>query len=204
VKMRGSNPNMVNQFYCLLNTVYGDLDTQEKWAAFEERFIILPLYDAQSLKDMYAQSKAILMIPPGQIEPEDYDTRDNRIHLLWMNYVLSLPLHAQEEALNILAQFKIDRAAVTTWLQQLEATTRNIEAANVSERVKGLISSARRLAHQRISDGNNYSQAGSFMKLPIVIKSTLRNLINKENGPSLYSRVREYKEAQAPKQEPTQ
>lgn len=200
VKKRGNNANVVNQFYCLLNSVYGDVNTPEAWTALKENLILLPLYDEQSLKNLHAQSDGLLMIPSGEVTPEDYGTRDERIHLLWMNYMLSLPPHMQAEALNLLSQFKKDRTDLTIWLQELEETTKNIEATDVSDRVKGLISSARRLARERIANGDNYSAKGAYMKLPVVIKSTLRNLINKENGPSLYSRIREFKEAKMLKQ----
>ena len=194
VTLRGGNANINHQFYCLLNTVYGDVNTPAAWEAFKKRYIMFPLYDEQSLKDLYAGSGSLLSIPVSEVSQDDYSTRDARIHLLWINYVLSLPPHAQGEALNILSQFKKDRSDVTAWLQELESKTPNIESAEVSDRVKGLISSSRRLARERIAKGDNYAQNGSFIKLPTLIKNTLRNLINKENGPSLYGLVRVMKE----------
>ncbi|MEO6068463.1 MAG: hypothetical protein ABIQ41_10855, partial [Gemmatimonadales bacterium] len=199
VVMRGNNSNIKNQFYCLLNVAYGDLDTPKKWAAFKEKLVILPLYDEKSLKDLYEEFGAILMIPSGETSQNDYSTRDDRIHLLWMNYVLSLPPHAQKEGLTILSEFNKDRYDLVVWLQELESTCQNIEAAEVSDRVKGIINSSRRIAKDRIANGENYSAKGAYMKLPLVIKSTIRNLIFKENGPSLYARIREMKEFKNPK-----
>lgn len=196
VKLRGNNPNIVNQFYCLLNSVYGDVNSEEAWTALSSKYILFPLYDEQSVKALYEQSQGILVIPQGEVTREDYSTRDARIHLLWINYVLSLPPHAQGDALNILHNFKTDKSDLIQWLQELEETMPNIEAAEVSTRVKGIISSARRLARQRVANGDNYSARGVYMKLPMVIKSTIRNLINKENGTSLYARIRECKQIQ--------
>lgn len=196
VKLRGNNPNIVNQFYCLLNSVYGDIKSEEAWKALKDKYIMFPLYDEQSLKQLYEQSQGILVIPVEEVVREDYYTRDDRIHLLWINYLVSLPPHAQADALKILSNYKADKDAVTKWLQELEETTPNIESAEVSPRVKGIISSARRLARERVAKGDNYSAKGVYMKLPMVIKSTIRNLINKENGPSLYSRIREMRQVQ--------
>lgn len=193
VNMRGNNPNITNQFYSLLNSVYGDINSSDLWNAFKGKFITLPLYDEQSLKDLYAQNHVILTIPSGETSSIDYNTRDSRIHLLWMNYVLSLPAHIQGDGLNILSNFRTDRNDLVTWLQNLEASNKNIESTEFSERVKGLIISSRKLARARISKGENYSAKGSYMRLPVLIKTTLRNLINKEKGPSLYSLVREMK-----------
>jgi hypothetical protein len=195
LSLRGNNPNITNQFYLLLNSVYNDINTPETWDALRNKLILLPLYDEQSLRDLYTHTQGILTIPSGDITQEDYRQRDSRIHLLWMNYVLSLPSPSQHEALNILTNFRNDRNDVITWIQSLESTIKDIETADVPDRVKGLISSARRLARDRISNGSNYSARGSYMKLPLLIKSTLRNLINKENGSSLYGLVREMKES---------
>lgn len=193
LQMRGNNANIQLQFYCLLNTVYADLNTDQAWELFKKRYIMFPLYDEESLKESYAKSGMILTLPTADASPDDYNTRDERIHLLWINYLVSLPPHAQSEALSFLSDFKKDRADFIEWIQEVEQQTKNIEGADVPDRVKGLISSARRLARERVASGENYSAKGSFMKLPMVIKSTLRNLINKENGPSLYGLVRDSK-----------
>lgn len=205
VNLRGNNPNIVNQFYHLLNSVYGDVNTPESWEKFKQRFIIFPLYDEQSLKDLYTQTNGILTIPSGAVFQEDYKSRDSRIHLLWINYVLSLPASKQVDGLNILTNFKNDRNNVINWLQTLESSISNIEGADgISSRVKGLINSSRSLARKRKSDGYNYSAKGTYMKLPVLIKSTIRNLINKEDGPSLYSLVRELRDFRAKEQEQKQ
>lgn len=198
LNMRGNNPNIVNQFYALLNSAYSDIESEEDWDKLKTKFITFPLYNEASLIDLYTKNGAILMIPQGDVSKDDYSTRDARIHLLWMNYLLSLPPHVQQNALNILTNFKNDRNDVISWLQNLEENNKNIETAELPDRVKGLISSSRRLARERITNRTNYSAKGSYMKLPLLIKSTLRNLVNKENGPSLYGLVREMKLARNP------
>ena len=204
--MRGNNPNIVHQFYCMLTMVYNDVSTPAHWAEFQSRFILLPLYDEGSVKSLYDQTKMILTIPSGKIDPKDYADRNSRIHLLWLNYLLSLPPHIQGDALNILSNFKVDRDAVISWVQDLEKSTNDIENADLPDRVKGVIGSARRLSRDTIANGKNYSAKGSYIKLPVLIKSTIRNLINKENGPSLYSLVTAMKEyrSQATTQEQVQ
>lgn len=197
VTMRGNNPNISNQFYAMLNIAYPEIKEEAAWDTFKRKLILLPLYDEQSLKDLYAQSQAILTIPSGETSRNDYNNKDSRIHLLWMNYVLSLPASMQGDALNILSQFKSDRDDVITWIQNIESSTKDIEAADIHIRVKGIISSSRRLARGRTASGNNYSARGTYMKFPLLIKSTIRNLILKENGPSLYGLVREMKQSKA-------
>jgi len=197
ITMRGNNPNITHQFYCLLNSVYADLKNNTDWEMFANKLIVLPLYDEAGLRNMYEQTQGILMIPPGEVTRMDYTSRESRIYLLWMNFVLSLPPSSQAEGLNILTECKKDRANLLEWIQNIEATTKNIEGAVLPSRVKGLISCSRRLARERIDNGDNYAANGGFMRLPVIIKSTLRNLLNKENGPSLFSLIREMKTAKS-------
>lgn len=198
VKMRGNNPNIPNQFYSMLNIAYPEIKEEAAWVLFKKKLILLPLYGEQSLKDLFAQSQSILTIPSGETTREDYNNKDSRIHLLWMNFILSLPSSMQADGLNILSQFKNDRNDVISWIQNIESTMKDpkdLDDANIHARVKAIIKSARHLARQRVASGNNYSAKGPHMKLPILIKSTIRNLIFKENGPSLYSLVRELKQS---------
>jgi hypothetical protein len=198
VTMRGNNPNILNQFYSMLGLVYKDLQTRDDWTALCEKLIPFPPYAEESIKQLFSQTRAILRIPPGVVGPDDYTSRDSRIHLLWMNFVLSLPPNLQEGALDILSKFKKERTAVTEWLQHLEEANKDIEQVDLPARVKGIISISRRLARDRVNNHNNYSAKGAHMSLRVVIKSTIRNLICKEDGPSLYRLVRAMKEAQNP------
>lgn len=191
--LRGNNPNIVYQFYALLNSTYGDISKDKAWANFKDKFVLLPLYDVDSLKALYSQTQGILTIPSGEVARDDYSGRDSRIHLLWMNYVLSLPANLQGDALNILDNFKQDRKNLASWLATLESTNKNIEALEYSARIKGILTISRKLAKERVAEGKNYSAKGSIIKLPMLIKSTIYNLLNKENGPSLYALVREMK-----------
>lgn len=193
VNLRGNNPNITNQFYSLLPSVYPDVNTDQAWNLLKSKFIPFPLYAEQSLKDLYNQTGSVLTIPSGPASKEQYANRDSRIQLLWMNFVLSLPASMQGQGIEILTQFKKDRSNVIEWLQNIEATHKDIEKEEFHPRIKGVINSARRLARERMSKGENKSANGSIMRLPVLIKSTIRNLINKENGTSLYSLVREMK-----------
>ncbi|CAH6419484.1 3 phosphatase [uncultured virus] len=201
VNLRGNDPNVRHRFYTLLNTVYPDIETDEQWNTLTESLIPFPLYDEQSIKELYNSNQGILTIPPGPVSRDNYATRDSRIHLLWMNYLLSLPANVQAGALDLLSKFHEDRNNLITWLQSLEMKHKDVEQSDLPPRVKGLISSSRRLARDRVKKGNNYSARGNHMKLPLLIKSTLRNLVCKENGPSLFGLVRDMKEAHKPKQE---
>jgi hypothetical protein len=190
-RMRGNNSNIMHQFHLLLNTVYPDQWSEHSESDYRKKFIIFPLYSEESIKQLYEENGVILRIPNAGGDLKQYDNRDARIHLLWLNFVLSLPAHLQGEALGLQSKFKEQRVAVIDWLSAIEGKFQDIEETEYSVRVKTLITVSRRLSRERIERGENFSRAGVYMKMPVLIKSTLRNLINKENGPSLYALVRD-------------
>jgi len=196
--MRGNNPNIMNQFYSMLGPMYNDVNEDSAWNNLKKNLIILPPYSEVSLKQLFDSTQSILTIPMGPVERDDFTSRDSRIHLLWMNYVLSLPTTLQESALDILSQFKDDRLKVISWLQTIESKTKNIETSEFSSRVKNIVTSSRELARKRVQERSNFSNKGAYIKLPVLIKQTIRNLINKEGGPSLYKLVREMKGPKSP------
>src|SRR5690606_5151198 len=116
---------------------------------------------------LYAKSNAIMSLPLAPVSYNDYSNRDARIHLLWLNYVVSLPPHLQGEALNILTNFRNERNNLVKWLQNLEFNVPDIEKSEYSPRIKGIISSARKLSREQISKGQNYTYiGGKYIKLP--------------------------------------
>ena len=54
------------------------------------------------------------------------------------------------------------------------------------ERVKSIIEISRKLATKRIANGENYSSKGALMNKANLIKSIIRNLINKEDMVKVY------------------
>jgi hypothetical protein len=199
VNLRGNNPNIVNQFYSLLNTVYPDITSDSQWDSFKSKFIVFPLYDEASLRELYTDTGAILGLPIREVSRSDYANIDSRIYLLWLNYLVSLPPHLQSDGLDIYNNFVNDRDDLINWIQCIEASNKDIDSLDYHRRVKALIKAARNLSRDRINSGNNYSSNGSYMKLSLVIKNVIRNLINKENGPSLYTLVREMKKSRNPR-----
>jgi hypothetical protein len=194
--MRGGNANIINQFYLLLNAIYPDIKTEEAWDNLKEKLILFPLYDVDAMKDLYQRSQGILMIPVDptrKINKNDYQNRDSRLHLLWMNYVLSLPLNFQEETLEILDNFKNDRKRLAAWLSTLEQNNKDVDKLDYCDHIKRIINASRVLASRKVKDGKNYSSKGALMPYNIVVKQTITNLVMKEKGNSLYKCVKEMK-----------
>jgi hypothetical protein len=193
--LRGNNPNVTNQFYALINWAYDDVDTDAAWNKFVSKCVPFPIYAEADIKGIYEANQCILTIPEGEIVRDNYRSRDNRLYVLWMNFVMSLPPSLQGEGLKIWKQFQTDRTRLVEWLQKLESTCKNIERTDNLDRVKGLINISRRMAKDQVAKRTNYSAKGTLLRLPVLIRRTIRNLVRKENGPSLYSMVRAMKQA---------
>lgn len=206
--LRGGNSNVVNQFYALLGTVYIDINNDKAWNNFVNKLVFFPSFDIDEMKDVFNKNKRILILPlgkDGSLNPDKeedkkkYNDRNSRIHLLWINYVLSLPANLQADALNILDNFKLDRKNLTNWIGTLEYNNKDIDKTEYSKHIKRIISVSRKLAREKVSNGQNYNAKGTQLSLNSLIKKTISNLIQKENGPSLYKMVKEMKKPPQPK-----
>lgn len=213
--LRGNNPNIEHQFYVLLSMVLPDVVNNDKaWENMTKNLICFPLYDIQSVQDTFTETGGILALPSEKFQRANLTNRDNRIHLLWLNYILSLPPSSQQAGINILSKFYARRQAVVNWVQALEkkypgdqinssaarneilallsqksseVTKQQLDKQNaVYTRVQNLVNTSRSLARKKMEQGNTISYKGTHMSLPVLIKDTLRNLLCKEEGVSLY------------------
>jgi hypothetical protein len=200
--MRGNNPNVAHQFYCLLDAVLPNITTDEQWNTLKERLIMLPLYNNESLKQSFEQNRAIFTLPGTEGERSLYAKREARIHLLWQNYILALPPSFQERALDLLSSFDTIKNEVTEWIQSIETTNKNkdIETTDLHPRIKGIIASARKFSKDRIKNGTNFTAQGKPITYPNLIKNNIRNIINKEHGTSLYKLHKLHKQYQRDQQ----
>jgi hypothetical protein len=202
--LRGNNPNIWHRFFELLNLVRKGLKSEDDWNNMEKKLVMFPLYDETSIQDYYERNKMILTFPRGprsyRTNKDEYHNRDSRVHLLWINFVVSLPAHFQGEALGFLAQYKRSRAEVTKWLQDLELknrdlteiklSNRDLKEIKVLNRAKKIMEDARQSSRRAIAEGTNSTPKNAHVGLPKLIKSSLRNFINKEEGTSLYKIIR--------------
>lgn len=186
--MRGNNPNIVHQFYYLLNTVYKEVNNEREWREFLKRYILFPLLSEQQLRELYQRTKGILAIPGsyGRINLSQLSkNRSNRIHMLWINYVYSLPFSKQEQAIEILRNFFKDRKELALWIQELEGSKKSLdELEQIHKRIRNIVEIAR-------ASCRNYKTVRIGPQE--VIKNSINNFINKENGISLYAMIKQMK-----------
>lgn len=194
--LRGGNHNIVNQFYAKLNMVYGDLKEDSQWEKFKSNLILFPLYSIEIMKSLYDNSKGILIIGVDEnfkSDKEMYNTKQARIHLFWINYVLALPISHQEAALELLDNFTTDRDNLVKWLCTLEENVKKVTEPEYCKYIVRIIYSARKEGNKAVKDGTNLTRKGQVLNYKAMVKRKIYDLINNERGTSLYAMIREMK-----------
>jgi hypothetical protein len=218
--LRGGNHNIVNQFYAKLNSVYGDIKEDSQWEKFKSNLILFPLYSPDLMKNEYYKRDylkddedeerkkenrknegiLILGIEEGyELNRELYNTKQARIHLFWMNYVLALPISHQETALDLLDNFITDRDNLVKWLCTLEENVKKVEEPEYCKYIVRIIYSARKEGNKAVKDGTNLTRKGQVLNYKAMVKRKIYDLINNERGTSLYAMTREMKHPNLPK-----
>lgn len=187
VEMRGNNPNINNQFFCMLEKAYR-MRNQQDLENFKKNLVTFAT-TTESEDDDELLSSRVLLDP----SIEEYRDLDDRIYTLWLNYIHSLPPPQRPQAQYLLSDFFRDRAAVIQWICGIAKHHQNVTATNFPDRVKNIIEVSRKSAKDRTNTGNNVTKKGIVLRPHILIEQNVRSLINNERGPSLYKLVREMK-----------
>jgi hypothetical protein len=175
LSVRGNNPNLPNQFYSLLDWV-----AKADWERMGRRLLLLPPFSVKEIEELWHEQRGITALPCSEFNIEQYPDRDSRIHLLWLNFLFSLPPLAQPQALELLKRLRKERTDLVQWLRRLEKDHDSVEGLEIPPRAKGIIGTARRLSR------------------PGQVSPTIRNLVQRERGASLYGLVRDMKRTLVP------
>lgn len=204
IQMRGNDSNIKHRFYCLLDLVYNCQNTTsaQLLKALSSRLVLVPAYEKAQLLEYLEANKGIIYIPDNddleEFDARDFEKRESKIHLLWINYVLSLPLNLQRDALELYESLMTDKRDITKKLIDIHMGKYNFKnkAGEIMDpmlndkfplRANTLISDCRRFAktqpqNQRQRQNQN-QQMNAFEK-------NINNFINKERGDSLYSLIK--------------
>ncbi len=199
-KIRGNNPNLTYQFYCLLNTIYTKTYDATFVKHFKEQYMIFRPYNEKDILELYDINKSIITLPIDN--SVDLNNLDNRLHILWLNYVLSLHSYNQQYAIGILSKFLETRNKLINWIQSVELKNRNLDNIELSKRVKEIISVARKTAKQSMSNVRS-NKNGTYISLSDMIKKNIRSLIYKERGVSLFNMIKYLAQLEKESEEPT-
>jgi len=193
--LRGNNANLSHQFHTLTDILGHGKLTEKAWYQFSRQLIVFPPYQIKDIKEMYRSLGAILTLPQqADINMKDFVNREQRLHLLWLNFVLALPPAQQATALEYLEKYNSDKNELATWLKEYEANNVGEALVNATceDNVKEFLLAARKQAKMDQSNGRR-SKKGSVMGYPVIIKAVIDRNLDRSHGARIYALVRAMK-----------
>lgn len=172
VTLRGNDPNAYHQFFNLVHYSYKSLEYYPDWVHFNQKFVIYENYTKDNLQ-LLAQDNVIAGLRTTMITEEQKKDKDFLLKMIWLNYVVSLPISLQMEALEYYDQFIADRIKVIHWLQSNLDYDVNTK---LSTRAKNIINQAKKTVMKNLTAND------------IIYK-----IIHNESGISLYSLIKNMK-----------
>ena len=195
-QMRDNNPNLLNRFYQLLNGSYIPAETETGFVNYINQYPIMARIQGSlaTARRQLTQGEPIV-VWQNYNDPSLVSTKDDRLLNILIAFMMSVPLHRQLEVLGMYDQLVRERSEVITWIRKLE------EAGNWEgqpTRVGQIITQSRKYALERYQRGQNRDKLGRALTVSMMTKDNIRNLVNKEEGSSLYRLVKAMKEYYAP------
>jgi hypothetical protein len=186
VSLRGNDPNAYHQFFTLISHSYKSLSYYPDWVAFTEKFIVYENYDKESLK-LVCQD-GVMKLKLGTMSEEQKKDRSYLLRMIWLNYVVALPVGLQVDALEYYDQLIEERTKLVTWLQSKIHVNEKL-----SPRATNIIASANQRAKSfmRTKQCKPEEYDTTFNQS---VKDSVRYFIDNEYGISLYSLIKSMKE----------
>ena len=187
-EMRDNNPNLLNRLYQLLNGSYIRAETPDGYQDFISRFPLMTPYTIESI-----QQSIPIVVWPQTIEHVELRTREDRFFDIWMAYLMSVPLNDQMKVSTMYNEILHDRLETIKWVQEKEEAN-DLTNEEIPERAKVIITAARKFAKEKVDAGLNVDRNGKYISLKDLSLDNIRNLLNKEEGSSLYRIVKAMKD----------
>lgn len=202
--MRGEDPNIAHRFHCLFSLVQQlDIDSKdaEKAAAafnlFCTRLIPFKPYDPADLTKKVLESDGLVILPMESFSVEYYHLLDNRILVLWINFVYSLPLTQQKKAVGLYKEYLEARRELHDRLMKMHRAHQNPNEIKIHKRIPQIIFNARKLADAKLANHDNVKSNGKFMSRDELVSMALYNYLCTEYGQNFYAIVRDIKKFDA-------
>lgn len=188
--MRGNKPDLMQQFYSLFNIVYPELRTPSDWDRMCSYLPLLSTYTEEALHYLYNTRGGIFSLSTDESRKHEcLLKRRDRIHLLWCNFVLALPLHLQPEGISLFKQYQEDQNDLLAWICAVGRGEVTLKTSHRSgPRVQAIYRSAYQSAAMKVP---NLVTTEDHRMLHEAARYNIINMLGKEHGASLYGMVRD-------------
>jgi hypothetical protein len=191
LKFRGDNSNIHHRFYQLLSDAIHNPFTKDRRIDQKKIEDFLQKYPFHKR----LSNTAVSVYHCGQFIRLDLLKRDNRIFLVYVSYLQTLPPNLKQEGLEMWEEFKKNRDDVTAWIQSIAIKkfrgSKLEDIPPLSDRMRDILRLTINYAHQRVASKRDKNRKGQRMSEEQLIKANIHNLIQREYGPSLYKLIKE-------------
>jgi hypothetical protein len=167
-RIRNEDPNLLHQFYCLSSEAHledAEFEAKYPWLEYEET----KKQEASDSKIMFWNRGKRAVAPDWQ----------KKFRNIWKHFVLSVPLHRQEEAFGFYKQFFLNRETLVGWLCSWYGVDTKLTEESLSTRGLKLMQLA--LDYER--KHNNKADLTLSKKN---LERNMKYLLSNERGSSLY------------------
>ena len=169
--LRANDPNTYHRFFELLNDSYTSLAYYTNYLDFKDKYLIYKDYNKEDLE----QLDNVCNLEQVELTDEQKKDRNYILKMIWLNYIVSLPVTSQKEAFGFYDKLIKERQELISYLQ-----SKINEQEGLSERGKNIITAAITTSKQKKGDLQ-------------FTKEVIKNFVNKEKGASLYSLIKHMK-----------
>lgn len=183
--MRGDNPNIKKRFYKKIDDAKINKKTNKKIyiSNFSKEYTFYDIYTKNTLKQVWEKNRGIIILPiSNDIDEKILLDYNYRKYIVWINYVLCLPLHLQIIALNLLSDYSKDCTMLTDFIYEIEKN--NIPEYFNNFKIKTIIEKSRRFTENYIKLNQNVSR-------DFFIKNNIKKTILLEKGENIYDLKKE-------------
>jgi hypothetical protein len=183
--MRGDNPNIKKRFYKKIDDAKINKKTNKKnyICNFSKEYTFYDIYTKNILKQVWEKNRGIIILPVStNVDEKILSDYNYRKYIVWINYVLCLPLHLQIIALNLLSDYSKDCIVLTDFIYDIEKNNSPIYFNNF--KIKTIIEKSRKFTENYIKSNQNVSR-------DIFIKNNIKKTILLEKGENIYDLKKE-------------
>ena len=183
--IRENNPNLKHQFYAFLGELYNISNPQKFIQAMYERDLFhFEPSNLLELESLYTSMGMPISVSFKETMSPNYSTLDSRIHVLFLNFFISLPYHLQLQAFDIYKTFYATRNDLLNFLSRVayEKMYKPMllkECKSLTPRMLAIILNAMEHTQKQMAQRPGVI----FTK---TTEDNIKFLIQKENGRSLY------------------
>ena len=198
--VRDNDPNLLHRFYALLNPSYIQTNTARGLEEYVAKFPIVQQMSKDRLSQL-VNERPVLFIP---LAPSVWmrDKNDN-LYNIWLNFVVSIPINKQKEALEYYTRLVDDRDLLISWLESITDEYDDMSDLEISPRAKRIISDSRGFASKqpltKVSVVKRTQGESGSEDYESKVKSSIRFFVMREEGTSLYRLVKNMKDYKAGK-----